>query len=75
MGTKIFKASSMTLDIKMQKKWKYSNSICIGCGITNETGEEIIICSGYGETSDRGGKPKLYSKLYNGTTSEMAIVA
>ena len=56
----------------MQKKCKYSNSICIGCGINNETGEEIISCSGYGETSDLGGKPLLYSAFYYGTTGEMA---
>ena len=73
--TKIFKARSMSLDIKMQKRGKYSNGICIGCGINNETGEEIIFCSGYEETSDLGGKPILYSKFYYGTTSEMAIIA
>ena len=59
----------------MQKQWKYSNNMCIGCGINNETGEEIISCSGYGETSDLGGKPVLYSNYYYGTTSEMSRTA
>ena len=71
----IFKSRSMTLDIKMQRKWKYSDSICVDCGIKNETGEEIISCNGYGETSDLGGKPMLYSTFYYGTTSEMILVA
>ena len=71
----IFKARSMTLDIKMQKKWKFSDTICVGCGVNDETGEEIISCSGYGETSDLGGKPVLYSNYYYGTTSEMSRTA
>ena len=71
----IFKARSMTLDIKMQKKWKFSDTICVGCGVNDETGEEIISCSGYGDTSDLGSKLLLYSAFYYGTTSEMAIVA
>jgi hypothetical protein len=59
----------MTLDIKMQKKWKYSDSICIGCGIRDKTGEELISCSGYGDyNDDLGSKPMIYSIFYYGTT-------
>ena len=29
----IFKARSQSLDIKTQQKWKYADSICIGCKI------------------------------------------
>jgi hypothetical protein len=50
----------MTFDIKMQKNWKYSDSICIGCGIRDETGEELISCSGYGDDNDDlGSKPMI----------------
>ena len=31
VATFIFKARSQTLDIKMQKKWKYEDKLCIGC--------------------------------------------
>ena len=40
----IFKARSHTLDIKTPKKWKYADSICIGCKTQVEQGEEILIC-------------------------------
>ena len=29
----IFKARSKTLDIKMQKKWKYEDKLCSGCKV------------------------------------------
>ena len=45
----IFKARSMTLDIKMQRKWKYRDTTCIGCGSNSEAGKEILACSGLGE--------------------------
>ena len=40
----IFKARSQTLDVKMQKKWKYADLTCIGCRKTEESGGEIMIC-------------------------------
>ena len=48
----IFKARSMTLDIKMQKKWKYSDTTYIGCGRNNETGQEILSCDRYVDGKD-----------------------
>ena len=45
----IFKARVQSLDIKCQKKCKYSDNICIGCNIREETGEEILNCSFLGE--------------------------
>ena len=40
----IFKARGKTLDIKMQKRWKYDDTLCTGCGIKEETGQEIFMC-------------------------------
>ena len=40
----IFKARSQTLDVKMQKKWKYADLTCIGCRKIEESGDEIMIC-------------------------------
>ena len=44
----IFKARSKTVDIKMQKKWKYDDILCSGCGENEETGEEILSCKSFG---------------------------
>ena len=42
----IFKARGQTLDIKTQKKWRYSDNVCTGCDLNLETIEEILTCSG-----------------------------
>ena len=42
----IFKARGQTLDIKTQKKWRYSDNVCTGCDLKVETIEEILACSG-----------------------------
>ena len=52
----------MTLDINMQKKGKYINSTCVGCGVNNETGQEILYCGGYVDGKEDVQKvPLLYS--------------
>ena len=72
MSQVIFNERSMTLDIKMQKKWKYSDTTCIGCGWNDETGQEILCCDGYVDGKDEIQKiPLLYSIFYFGRPSEM----
>ena len=44
----IYKARGMTLDIKMQKKWKYDDMKCEGCQEHFESGEEILKCDKLG---------------------------
>ena len=39
----------MTLDIKTHKKWKYSDTLCSGCLVNEETGEEILRCESFGD--------------------------
>ena len=76
MSQLIFKARSMTLDIKMQKKWKYSDTTCIGCGLNDETGQELLSCDGYVDGKDERQKiPLLYSIFYFGRPSEMFQLA
>ena len=66
----------MTLDIKMQKEWQQSDSVCIWYGIRNKTEEEIFSCSDYAdEKDDLGGKPMIYSIIYYGTTVQMVKLA
>ena len=75
----IFKARSMTLDIKMQRKWKYSDILCMGCGVNDETGQEILSCEGFSEKKENlenlEKTPLLYSKFYYGATKEMVYLA
>ena len=58
----------------MQRKWKYKDMLCIGCGVKYETGEEGLNCSGYIELKSED-TPLLYSLFYYGNTLEMAKVA
>ena len=44
----IFKARGKTLDIKLQKRWKYDDLQCTGCSQNIESGEEIMQCENLG---------------------------
>ena len=48
----IFKARGQTLDIKMQKRWKYDDIKCEGCHENSETGQEILQCKNLGENEN-----------------------
>ena len=48
----IFKARGKTLDIKMQKRWKYDDTRCTGCGNKEETGQEILMCDKLSENPE-----------------------
>ena len=48
----IFKARGRNLDIKMHKKWKYSDAICLGCGKNDETENELLLCDGFGDRNE-----------------------
>ena len=66
----IFKARSKTVDIKMQKKWKYDDILCSGCGENEETGEEILSCKSFGNSSDNS-----YSGFYSDNVDDQTTVA
>ena len=72
----MYKARSMTLNIKTQKSWKYSDKICVGCGVNSETGDEILSCTGLiGNTNDKITQSLFYDMIYSGKISEMTEVA
>ena len=48
----IFKARGRSLDIKLQKKWKYEDKLCTGCNLMEESGEEILHCKNLGENEN-----------------------
>ena len=72
----IFKARSMTLNIKTQKSWKYQDKICVGCGVQNETGDEILISDGLSDgTINQKTQQNSYDMLYSGNIGDMIDVA
>ena len=67
----IFKARGNTLDIKTQKKWKYSDTLCSGCEVNDETGDEILHCKTLG-----GNEENLsYSWFFRDSVEDQILVA
>ena len=69
----IFRARSLTLDIKLHKRWKYQDTICVGCGEREESGNELLTCDGFSDGKD--GKKYFYNLFFDGSPSEMAETA
>ena len=67
----IFKARGKTLDIKLQKKWKYDDILCSGCNINQESGEEILACDSLGENQEK----VTYSGFFSSSVEEQVKVA
>ena len=59
----IYKARGKTLDIKLHKKWKYSDTLCTGCQVNEESGEEILRCEILGENVQKISYKWFYSRL------------
>ena len=72
----VYKARSMTLNIKTQKSWKYSDKLRVGCGVNSEMGDEILSCTGFTENkNDKIIQSLQYDMLFSGKISEMTEVA
>ena len=67
----IFKARGKTLDIKMQKRWKYDDTLCTGCENKEETGQEILMCDKLSENPEN----IPYSWFYKNLVKEQVTVA
>ena len=67
----IFKARGKTLDIKLQKKWKYDDKLCSGCYENEESGEEILSCKSFGENMEMAS----YSWFFSEDVAEQISVA
>ena len=59
----IYKARGSSLDIKLQKKWKYDDKLCTGCNLMEESGEEILKCKNLGENEEEVPYGWFYSDL------------
>ena len=58
----IFKARGQTLDIKMQRRWKYDDISYEGCHKNFESGQEILQCEKLGK-NEKNIEDYLYSLL------------
>ena len=70
----IAKARSQTLDLKSQKKWKYGDLLCAGCGVREESAQEILSCDSFGTYKSEEIQPQ-YSCFYGDTVSDMFYCA
>ena len=61
----IFKARSKTLDIKTQRKWKYTDILCSGCMIEEESGQEILLCKALNDKNMTRKDTVMYSDFYS----------
>ena len=70
----IFKARGQTLDIKTQKKWKYEDLLCVGCGIEIESLAEFLTCSSCGNMKQNLSRQS-NSVFGDGSVQDMVMVA
>ena len=70
----IVKARSCTLDIKTQKSWKYEDKACVGCGLKEENGNEILNCEKLG-TYEENQEIPAYEWFYSENCSKMVMAA
>ena len=70
MSTLIFKARGETLDIKLQKRWKYEDELCSGCKNEEESGNEILRCKYLGEENEK----LSYSMFFSENVDDMVLV-
>ena len=70
----IFKARSKMLDIKLQRKWKYEDKLCIGCKTNDESGDEILACKNLSDENVVT-KPMNYNWFYKSSVSDIVEVA
>ena len=69
----IFKARGKTLDIKMQKRWKYDDTLCTGCGKNEETGQEILMCDELSENPQNISYSWFYKQLVSDQVSAAKV--
>ena len=70
----IFKTRGGTLDIKINKKWKYDDITCVGCDKNIETVDEILNCEGLRNKSEVLTKPAAFSWVFGSSIEKMTDV-
>ena len=70
MSTLIFKARGETLDIKLQKRWKFEDVLCSGCKNEKESVNEILRCKHLGMENEK----LRYSMFFSEAVDDMVLV-
>ena len=70
----IFRARSKILGNKTQQKWKYADSICIGCKTQVKSGEEILSCEILNNGNRLDTIPITYDWFYRKSVSDIVKV-
>ena len=71
----IFKARGKSLEIKTHKKWKYEDTICVGCKFEIETEDELLTCDGFADKSELSDANINYEMVFENSVEKMIKVA
>ena len=67
----IFKARSMSLDIKTNKRWKYSDVLCVGCAEKEETMDEILMCQSLNYENSVSANPAQFKDFFSQNVKDL----
>ena len=62
------------MDIKLQRKWKYEDKLCIGCETNDKSGDKILSCKNLSDENVVN-KPMNYYWFYKSSVSDIVEVA
>ena len=57
------------------KRWKYEDTLCVGCKENSESENELLSCPGFSESNEEINKEISYSLVFGDKASEMIKVA
>ena len=60
----------------MHKKWRYEDTLCVGCIKNEESGDEILTCNGFdkGKNINENGRTK-FSFFFEKSAGNMILAA
>ena len=58
----------------MQKRWKYDDTLCTGCGKNEETGQEILMCDELSENPQNISYSWFYKQLVKDQVSAAKVM-
>ena len=71
----IFKARGKSFQDKTRKKWKYKDTICVGCTLEIETEDELLKCHGFAHKSELSDATIKYEMVIENSVEKMIEVA
>jgi hypothetical protein len=71
----IFKARGRNLNINEHKRFKYEDTLCVGCKEHCGSENELLSCPGFGESNEMINEEISYSLVFGDKASKMVKVA